>query len=238
MKATNLLLLAALMFSGCDKKNPSEAASTVETKSVADARSDEAMLRAAISKGLEVQLNAIIIPVGDIEITSGFSSQMEPNDYQHKHFRTDFVEYLKSWQTNGLATFSAKQESGLAAMDHAGSVRVTVTPTDKAQQLRDEELSTTNYIVLHTASCEVLQIIRSAPYKSPLFPGSEEYRLVLGTYRVKPLAWYRAVEPKSSDAENKFRAVMQLNPFTKRYTFKRADYGDPQSDGWETHNIE
>jgi hypothetical protein len=44
--------------------------------------------------------------------------------------------------------------------------------------------------------------------------------------------------PKSGkDGENKFRAVVKLNPFTKSFIFQIADWGDPKKDDWATNNV-
>jgi hypothetical protein len=36
----------------------------------------------------------------------------------------------------------------------------------------------------------------------------------------------------------KFRAILKLNPFTKRYAFVTADWGKPEEDQWETQNVQ
>ena len=111
-----LLSLLLLVAPGCDRKKPSEATSTTESASVAAARTDEDMLRAEIGKGLEEQLNVIMLPVGDIEIMGGLSSQMENSDFQRKRFKADYLNFLNDMKAKGLLTFTEQRQSELDAI--------------------------------------------------------------------------------------------------------------------------
>ena len=82
-----LFTVFGLAVCACERKNPSEATTTTESASIAAARADEDMLRAVIGKGLQEQLNVIMLPVGDIEIMGGLGSQLENNNFQQKRFR-------------------------------------------------------------------------------------------------------------------------------------------------------
>jgi hypothetical protein len=63
--------------------------------------------------------------------------------------------------------------------------------------------------------------------------------LVLGTYRRTPNEIRRELEPNDKEIpELKFRAILKLNPFTKRYVFVTADWGKPEEDQWETQNVQ
>ena len=239
MKAQFIVLaLIGLAVSACDRKKPSEATTTTESTSVAAARGDEDMLRAEISRGLEEQLNVIMLPVGDIEIMSGLSSQMESNDFQRKRFKADYLNLLNDLKSRGLLTYAEQRQSELDAIGRMGVRTLTVTPTDLAKQHRDEKLSSPNYLVVRIATCEVRNIVRSSPYQSPHLPQSEEYRLVLGTYSCKGIPWFLAIYPEGKDGDFKFRAVLKLNPFTKRYVFVTGDCGDLQEDGWKSSNVQ
>lgn len=236
-KRFTLIAVLGLALTGCDRKKPSEAASTTESASITAARSDEDMLRAEISKGLEKNFNTFMLPIGDIEIMSGLSSQMENIDYQRKRFKEDYISYLNDMKAKGLVTFTEKPQSQLDAVRRMGSRVLTVLPTELAKEHRNEELSSANYLVFQIANCEVDDIVRSSPYQSANLSQSEEYRLVLGTYRCTSIPWFRALAPESKDEDYKFRAVLKLNPFTKRYTFQTADWGNSQEDGWMTANV-
>ena len=239
MKATSLTLIALLgaIIPSCDRQRASDAASTTESASIAAARADEESLRSEIARGLETQFNKIVLPVGDVEIMSGLSSQMEQNDFNRKRFREDYLVSLQNMQNIGLATVVERSQSGLAGIGRMGARTFTVTPTELSKQHRDEKLSSLDSVAMRIATCEVLNIVRSSPYKSPRLPQAEEYRLVLGTYRRSFMDWFLAIAPDDRSAEFKFRAVLKFNPFTKRYSYQFADWGLPQEDGWKTNDV-
>jgi hypothetical protein len=232
------LLLLSILSSACDRREDSKAGVSTETASIASARDDESMLREEIGRGLEEHLNVISIPSGEIEIMSGFSSQMEANNFQSKRFKSDYLSFLDSMKTNGLLTYAEKPQSALEEVGRVGAKTFVVTPTELALKHRDPELSNADYVHLRIATCKVESIIRSTPYESPRLPQSEEYRLVLGTYYCKGIPWVRDTIPGGKDETFKFRAVLKLNPFTKRYTFQFADWGYPNEDGWKSNNVQ
>jgi hypothetical protein len=117
-----------------------------------------------------------------------------------------------------------------------GARTVTVTPTERAHKASDPKLSAKGWVQIRVGTCDVSQIVRSSPYQSPQLSQSEEYRLVLGTYHVVPTDFMKTVEKDPQPKDYKFRALLKLNPFTKRYTYQTANWGDPQND--ESHNVE
>jgi hypothetical protein len=104
MKRSILLLLSvALASSSCDRKKPSAANDSTESSAVAAARTDEDMLRTEVARGLNDQFNIISIPIGDVEIMSPLSSQMENHDINSKRFKDDYYTgYLEQLETQGL----------------------------------------------------------------------------------------------------------------------------------------
>jgi hypothetical protein len=241
MKTTSLTLIALLgaILPACDKQRASDAATTTETASIAAARADEELLRSEIAGGLEGQFNTISLPIGDVEIMSGLSSQMEKSSFERKRFKEDYLDFLQSMQKIGLATVAERSQSDLAGISRMGARTFTVLPTELSKQHRDEALSSDDSLVVGFASCEVLNIVRSSPYQSPGLPKSEEYRLILGTYRHSFMSWFLAINPQQDKtAEFKFRAVLKFNPFTKRYSYQFADWGLPKEDGWQTNNVQ
>jgi hypothetical protein len=232
------ILVLCILSSACDRREDSKSGISTETASIASARDDETMLREEIGKGLEEYLNVISIPSGEIEIMSGLSSQMEANNFQSKRFKSDYLSFLDSIKSNGLLTYAEKPQSALEEVGRVGAKTFVVSPTELALQHRDQKLSTADYVQIRIATCKVESIIRSTPYESPRLPQSEEYRLVLGTYYCKGIPWARDAIPGGKDDTFKFRAVLKLNPFTKRYTFQFADWGYPIEDGWKSNNVE
>ena len=250
-----LAVLLALLFSGCDRKKSSEATSTTESASIAAARADEDALRAEIGKGLEAQFNVLQLPVGDIEIMSAVLARDYPHDnFEQKRFRPSYVNFLAIMKQADLLAYVEKQVPPRDDFDirrNGGRVLI-VTPTVRARQHADSELSSTNSVVARIAKCEVQSIVRNSPYNAPRGSETEEYRLILGTYRGARYPWFTEMFHAGKNAfrfngietivaddnkEYKFRAVVKLNPFTKRYIFQIADWGDPKKDGWETNNF-
>ncbi len=239
MKYQSLFIIALCALSvSCDRKKPSESTTSVEIPLVAKAGTDEDVLKSEIGRGLEEQFNLAQIPVGDVEIMSGISSLVEGNDWENRRFKSDFSDYLKNLESRQLVTLSEKNQSDLGAMARMGARTVTVMPTDRAKKISDTKLSDDKLLTIRYSSCKVLRVIRIAPYQSVFLPQSEEYRLVLGIYRKTPNENMRELVGTLTEPEDfKFRAILKLNPFTKRYAFVTADWGKPEEDGWKTQNV-
>ena len=126
------IVLTGLLLSSCERKKPSEANAAIENTAVSAARADEDMLKTEIATGLEKHFNYWEIPVGDVEIMSGLSSQMENSDFKKKRFKEDYYKFLQYLQTKGLAVLGEQQQSELSAIGRMGARTVTVTPTEKA----------------------------------------------------------------------------------------------------------
>lgn len=233
-----LLILFSFVALSCDKKKPSGANSAVENTAVSAARTDEDMMKAEISQGLEAALNVLEIPVGELEIMSDANSQTENYDFANKRFTAGYYQWLKMFETGNLITITEHQQSETNVTRRKGARMVTVTLTEQAIKKRDPKLSANGCVIIRDGSSIVQQIIRSAPYQSPRPSQSEEYRLVLGTFQSQRSEFTRSFFGPWKDGEHKFRAVLQLNPFTKRFKFIAADWGIPQDDGWVSHHIE
>ena len=232
-------LLVSALATSCDRKKPSESTTAVESTAVSAARTDEDMLRNEVARGLEELIHHTMIPVGDIEIMGGLSSQMHANDWDNRRFSADFLGYLQFCEEKQLVSFRQQQQSDLAAIGRMGAQTVTVTPTDRAKKAANPKVSTDKILKLQYETCKITQIVRSAPYQSPTLSQSEEYRLVLGTYRTTPTTLKKELMPDVGELpERKFRALMKLNPFTKRYVFVTADWGMPEREEWMTQNIQ
>ncbi len=235
--ALPVIALCALLVS-CERKKPSESTASVESTAVAEARTDEDMLKSEIGRGLEEKFNNTQIPLGEVEIVDRFSPLID-NDWNNRRFRSDFFDYLKYLESKQLVTLAEKQQSDVNAIERMGARTVNVMPTERARKVSDPKLSNDKLLTIRYATCKVLKIIRSSPYQSLLLPQSEEYRLVLGTYRRTPNEIRRELEPNDKEIpELKFRAILKLNPFTKRYVFVTADWGKPEEDQWETQNVQ
>ncbi len=231
---------ACLVFSSCDRKQPSESGATIEKSGIASARNDESMFRSEIEKGIEEQFNVMQIPLGVIHIMDDLRSRTENNDWEERRFKEDFLNYLNYLSQKGFITLNEhKNEQSVSDAIFRGREKTfTVTPTEKARQAADSGLSKDQLITIRSGICKVLEIVKMGPYESLALPQSEEYRLILGTYKIDPTKVLREMEPDVGESPVlKFRALLKLNPFTKRFTFVTADYGDPEKDDWETSNV-
>ncbi|MGI0036415.1 MAG: hypothetical protein ACRD98_11165 [Nitrososphaera sp.] len=203
------------------------------------ASQDEDMVKAVISEGLEDFFNSTWIPVGEITLMSPFLSGWN-NDFKAKRFNAKYLEHLKRLQTKGLVTV-IERPRGIGSNTQA----VTVIPTELAKKESDASVSARlasqgfeGLLIIPLASCEVLQIIRDTPYQSPKLSQTEEYRLVLGTYRRTSNKFGRSLDPGWTGGDFKYRVVLQFNPFTKRYVYWLGDWGYIEKDGWETDVVE
>ena len=202
--------------------------------------SDERLIKDEISRGLAERFHTMSIPIGDVEIMSGLSSQMENSDAAHKRFKAEYLEFLKYLDSKRLVNLTEQSQTGLDAIRRMGARTITITPTEKALAARDAKLSSSDYLMLPMGSCSVDEIIRAAPYQAAQLSRAEEYRLVLGTYRLTLNRFGESLDSSAKPAKHRFRfrAVLRFDPFAKRYTFQYADWGDLEKDDWATHNVE
>ena len=155
-----------------------------------------------------------MIPLGDIEIMTGLSSQMENSDFQRKRFKGDYLNFLNNMkkmdslhtQNDGNPNLMPLVAWGLELYSHTDLPSQT-TP-------RREALSA-NYLVLRVLPARFRDIVRSSPYQSPLLPQSEEYRLVLGTYRCKGIPWFHAIFPEGKERRLQIPRSPQTQPLHK-----------------------
>jgi hypothetical protein len=227
-------LLAMALLASCNRKGE-EQTTVSENPAVAAARADEALLRNVISAGLAYEYNAVLIPAGKVRVVS-------PKSHGTNAITPDHDDYPNMvFREEAMGRFQQQMKAGLVTLVDKGYEypydTFIATPTALALKHRDGTHSTLRYCVILASSCQVRQIIKTAPYRSGRLPQSEEYRLVLGSYFRAEEEWFRALSP-TTDKEFKFRAVLQFSPFTKKYTYLFGDWGELTENEWKTHNVE
>lgn len=167
---------------------------------------------------------------------SGLSSQMEQADLKNKRFPIQLLEGLEAWKEVGLIEYTEQKQSELALIGSMGTRRFTVTPKQKAIDASDPTLSTSDVLYIPLGTCTVLSIVKDVEYQNPLLPQSDDFRLVVGTYR-RSYNEFSRTQGASEDEVFKFRALMKVNPFNQTYSFQGADWGNIDEDVWKTQNI-
>lgn len=233
MKKLNAVtsIMALVVLTSCSKKDAGSTNSSQATMNVQEAKSDvkEIPYKSEIERGLTLQFDYMSIPQGTIEtlvnlfggkelLVNG-TTQPDPDAY---------MAFLFAIQTNGLIAIEKMQEDG-------GQKSYNVKWTPKALGLRDEKYSTANVLRIPLGACEVKTIVKDIEYHNPNLSQSDDFRLAVGTYELKPNDFGKS--QGATDGVFKFRAVVKLNPFNQTYSYVSGDWGTIDADGWQTHNV-
>jgi len=197
---------------------------------------NESQIEHVIENGLENQFNYMSIPRGEIEIMSALSSEMEKSDWSRKRFKNSYLDNLKGAAERGFLSYKEHTQSSLESIGRMGAKTFTVTPSDKALQAKDEERSNDDWVKIKFAECEVTKIVKNVEYSHPTLPQSDEFRLVVGSYKRIPTAVAKDYEELETK-EFKFRALVKVNQFTGEYHFRTADWGLIDEGEWKTNRI-
>lgn len=195
------------------------------------------VIKAMIADGLTTQFNVDWIPEGPITIMSGLSSQMEGQAPDAKRYNQSTYRYFQRFQSAGLLTLDEQRQSALESIGRMGAITVVSTPTEKLRSMADKDQNKPGFVVVKTGKCDILSIVRDTVHTSPDLPSSEEYRLVLGTYRRTPSPIAFALDPAAKPLDFRFKALLRLDPFAKAYGYVQADFGSIDSETWLTRNI-
>lgn len=194
-----------------------------------------------LTRGLEQHFNMAVIPDGQITILSPFESQMRSGDFDNGIYKNDFLARLKLYQSIGIVTIREHTQTELQAFGRMGAVTLTVTPTVLAREHANKDYQGTRHFGIKTGKVVIEDIVRDTTYTSLELPESEQYKLVLGTYRVIADPWWEKLTaeqiPPVTYSIFKFKALIKLDPFAKTYKFVKADYGIVNNEGWETNTI-
>ena len=221
-KYTKFVIASMILLSGCGKR----------AGVVGIPYQDE------IESGLTRQFNYVAFPRGDIQIMSGLSSQMEPDNPAAKRFSAKYLEFLQASRNAGLVQFSEKQQSQLDQIRSMGTRILTVTPTPLAIEQSDKQLSNKDYVNIRTGTCRIQTIVKDIEFHNPALATSDDFRLVVGTYErsFTDFAVKKLGNPDKKETY-KFRALVKVNPFNHTYSFQTADWGNISEDGWQSNSI-
>lgn len=233
------IIALVLIIIACDRKPESPTDVNTTNKREAKTAAKAIPYKSEIEEGLTKQFNYIKIPLGKIEVMSARSSEWNEDDWQRKRFRNGMHGSLSRWQTLGLIRASAQPKDDSYAI--AGTKKYVISPTQMALEASDEKLSTEDYLFIKTGNCTIKSIVKDTEYNHPKLPQSEDFRLVIGTYRRVLNDFIRSLtgeqETLGSDEVFKFRVLIRVNPFNQTYSSHLVDWGYLDKDGWESDNI-
>lgn len=221
---SNVIAAPPSNYSTTDKNEALSAAQAIPYKDV-------------IEKGLTKQFNYVGIPRGEIQIMSGLSSQFESPDMKRKRLPIQYFEAIKAWQEAGLLTYSEIKQSELDLIGSTGTRKYIITPLQSAIDVSDPEESDADWLQIPLGQCTVLSVVKDVEYHNPELSQSDDYRLVVGTYRRSYNKFSKDSGAPAEDTTLKFRALLKVNPFNQSYSYQYADWGEIDSDKWETENI-
>lgn len=177
--------------------------------SLAQSPAPVTVLDEALAQGLERAFNCAELPIG-----------------------------TKKLSDDDEAAFKALEAQGLCTVREAEDGAVALAPTKLALDHKDAELSRRDAVVVRLGRVEITRVIKDEPYKGNKLPQSSDYRFVLGTYKVVPTPLAKQIDTKCDTKEHKFRAIVEVNPFSGKHAVKRADWGEPDEDGWKSATVE
>lgn len=167
------------------------------------------VLDEALARGLESAFNCAELPIG-----------------------------TKKLSDEDKAAFKQLESQGLVTLRDAEDGAVALAPTKLALDHKDAALSRRDAVVVRLGRCEITKIVKNDPYTGKKLPQSSDYRFVMGTYRVVPTPLAKLIDTNCPTKERKFRAIVEVNPFSGKHAVKRADWGEPDEDGWKSATVE
>jgi len=217
-------LICSLLIVGCDPNRQN----SKDPGGANDAKPPTSNLNEELEAGLSKQFGMIQIPRGDISVLSAVDLGMTKPDPRNKLFPNEMLNGLEQLKQGGLIDYTVYEPSFGGDRTR---VRVTVTPLKAAIDAADPSLSTSDALVIVTYKLAVSSIVKDVEYHHPALPQSDDFRLVVGTFKAIPR------DLKRPEEMYKFRAMLKVNPFNKTYSFQIADVGSLDDDLWKTQNI-
>jgi hypothetical protein len=190
-----------------------------------------------LEQGLTDNIDTDRIPRGEVQIMSELSSKMEEPNATQMRFQAVYLQVLQKAERARLVTLSERPQNALESVGNMGARFFTVTPTDALLKLQDPKKSNDRWIAVPIGTMKVLEILKEEEYKFAERKPGDEFRLVLGRVCDTPTPQAKALASLGVTTEPqdlKFRAVLQLNPFAKTYTYIVADFGKPDESGWSS----
>jgi hypothetical protein len=197
----------------------------------------DAETRKIIAAGLLRDYNIVRIADGQIEVMSGLAASTEKTDTVARRFTPAYLQTLRQWESAGLLTLREHRQSQFEVMRRFGARTFTVTPDQRVRSAADSTLSSNGYLMVPFNDVAVDQIVSDTTYQSPMLSASEQYRLVLGTYRLVPTEIAKQIYPQSKEGRYRYKALLKFDPISKKFTYEVADYGPVEANVWVTRQI-
>jgi len=227
-------ILALVILTSCS--NGDETNQATMNVQAAKSTAKEIPYKSEIERGLTLQLDYMNLPQGVIdphgyyakgELASAVQSPLLFNGKVLTRDSDQYMEFLFAAQKDGLLTVEKFSDNN--------QDRYNVKWTPKALTLRDEKYSDANWLRIQSGVCKVQTIVKDVEYHNLNLPQSDDFRLVMGTYEIKPNDFGKS--QGDGDGIFKFRALIKLNPFNQTYSYVTGDWGKIDADGWQTKNV-
>jgi len=224
------------MLSACDRPATVPSDITKKNKKEAIDASNSIPYKAEIEAGLTKQFNYRFIPIGQIQIMSDVTSKVEEPDSKRKRFRNTMLKALEMFQEAEMIVYKELRQGEMDLIKSMGTRVFVVTPLKKALDASDPKESNPDLLAIQIGNCEILSIVKDIEYQSPLLPQSDDFRLIVGTYKRS----FNGIGREGGGGDDevlKFRALLKFNPFNQTHSFQTADWGDIKTDVWKTANV-
>lgn len=247
-------IVALVVLTSCSKKDAGATNSSQATMNVQEAKSavKEVPYKSEIERGLTLQFDYVSFPHGEIKVELG---ENNGDSVRLKQFQILYNGKLITRYTGETAQYINSlievQKTGVITIQNSAGAPATsvytnknelmiekaykVEWTSKALGLRDEKYSTADVLCIQLGACKVRTVVKDIEYHNPNLSQSDDFRLVVGTYEIKPNDFGKS--QGVVDNVFKFRAVIKLNPFNQTYSFVVGDYGKIDADDWQTQNV-
>lgn len=204
--------------------------------------------KSVLEHGLNHQFEFAFFPVGKLRIMGPQESEItermgQSGDWQRLEFPGRMLAFLEQAERDGFLKIEEQKVEGLGALLMQGARFFVALPTEKLIKLQDLKSSTSTYIKVQLGKFDVTEIISDEAFTPPKGLGGpcDQFRLILGKVRDIPTSQSMELGPNyimGSGEEFKFRAVMQVNPFTKSREFVMADIGKVDRNDWLSGFVE
>ena len=196
-------------------------------------------INSVVEEGLTRDFSTSLLPDGQFSILSDLEASVEGPDVKGRRFGPAALESLRKFEAAGLMTLTESPASEMQKLMSFGARSFHATPTLRLRELLDTTIQLNDgYVRYMTGTAHVETIEEDSPYTPPTASPSEQYRLVMGTYTWSPTEITRLVAPEKTRKTFRFRALLHLDPFDKKWKYQRADYADGTTGEWQTQNIQ
>ena len=147
----------------------------------------EVPYKSEIERGLTLQFDYMNLPQGVIdphgyyakgELASAVQSPLLLNGKVLTQDSDQYMKFLFAAQKDGLLTVKTFSDNN--------QERYNVRWTPKAIALRDQKYSDANWLRIQSGVCKFQTIVKDVEYHNPNLSQSDDFRLIMGTYEIKP----------------------------------------------------